>query len=287
MSENSTLQTHAFPRLEPASLPDTRNALTAWSRVIGDLLKRCRPRRRHWWHASLRPSVRGLTTGPIRATVDFEVELDLMASRARLQAPGGDASMDLSGQPADELSTWLEEALLQIGVAIPGSPGAATSRQNRLAGYDAGQATTIHAAFAAVAAAMEKFRATLRQEASPIQVWPHHFDLSMIWLPGTKIPGQDPADEEAADKQMNFGFALGDEGIAEPYFYVTAYPMPAALRDVALPAGAHWQSTGFDGVVMLYRDLAAVDDPTEHLVGLWKTLLAAAGPILMSETQNG
>ena len=44
----------------------------------------------------------------------------------------------------------------------------------------------------------------------------HCFDLSMIWLPGETIPGQDPDDEENADKQMNSGFTLSDAGITEP-----------------------------------------------------------------------
>ena len=35
--------------------------------------------------------------------------------------------------------------------------------------------------------------------------------LAMIWLAGEKIPGQDPTDEEYSEKQMNFGFSLGDE----------------------------------------------------------------------------
>ena len=51
-----------------------------------------------------------------------------------------------------------------------------------------------------------------------------------------KIPGQDPADEESSDKQMNFGFTFGDEGIPEPYFYITAYPLPdAASRTDHMP----------------------------------------------------
>ena len=97
----------------------------------------------------------------------------------------------------------------------------------------------------------------------------------MLWLPGEKIAGQDPADEEYSDKQMNFGFVLGDAGISEPYFYVTAYPTPDGLGDVPLPAGAQWRTEGFTGAVLLYRDLLHQGDPHTGLLTLWQTLLAA------------
>ena len=106
-------------------------------------------------------------------------------------------------------------------------------------------------------------------------LWPHHFDLAMMWLPGEKIPGQDPADEEQSDKQMNFGFTFGDGGIAEPYFYITAYPLPEAFPGLTLPAGTRWHTEGFSGAVLLYRDLLNSADPEAYLLDLWNTLLSA------------
>ena len=82
-------------------------------------------------------------------------------------------------------------------------------------------------------------------------------------------------DEESADEQMNFGFVLGDEMIAEPYFYVTAYPLPDAMPGVDLPPGATWRSDGFNGAVALYRDVAATGNPHEYLIDMWTRLLDA------------
>ena len=96
----------------------------------------------------------------------------------------------------------------------------------------------------AIAASLATFRAGIREETSPIQVWPHHFDLSMIWLPGDKVPGEDPDDEESADRQMNFGFTYGDDAVPEPYLYVTAYPRPAWLGERSLPEPAEWHAEG-------------------------------------------
>jgi len=74
---------------------------------------------------------------------------------------------------------------------------------------------------------------------------------------------------------MNFGFAFGDAGIPEPYFYVTAYPLPDALPELDLPDGTVWQSDGFSGAVLLYRRLLEEKDPHHYLVSLWNDLLTA------------
>jgi hypothetical protein len=127
----------------------------------------------------------------------------------------------------------------------------------------------------AVNAAMARFRSSIREETSPIQLWPHHFDLSMLWLPGGKIEGQDLQNEEYSDKQMNFGFAFGDDGIPEPYFYVTAYPLPTDLPNLQLPAGTEWKTEGFSGAVLLYKTLIESSDPQKYLLDLWTGLLNA------------
>ena len=74
------MATQSFPSLESQSIAETRDALQAYARVLGTWLKSCRPRRKHWWHASLRPSLNGLTTGVVHAGIDFELELNLRES---------------------------------------------------------------------------------------------------------------------------------------------------------------------------------------------------------------
>jgi hypothetical protein len=141
--------------------------------------------------------------------------------------------------------------------------------------YSAHQAAAMGRVLGSVTAAMVRFRARIAEECSPIQVWPHHFDLSMLWLPGAKIPGENPDDEEAADKQMNFGFTFGDDAIPEPYFYVTAYPLPDDLPGISLPDGSVWRSQGFNGAFLPYAGLLSAGEPSEYLLLLWNTLLAA------------
>ena len=107
----------------------------------------------------------------------------------------------------------------------------------------------------------------------------------MIWLPGEKIPGQDPSNEEYSDKQMNFGFAFGDAGIPEPYFYVTAYPTPDGMSDLDLPDGAKWKTDGFSGAVVSYKHVAASANPNTYLQDFWTLLLKAGRAGMLERTK--
>lgn len=269
---------HAFPKLIAEEITATRDAVQVYAQVIGDWRTSCLAHRKHWWQISIYPSVRGLTTGMIQAGIDFELELDLNADRLLGHVAGGGAlSEPLAGRSGRELASIVASFLTDQGI----DPGLIPEDKKReshnltTAGYSADIADSLGAAVRSISAAMAAFRAPIGEETSPIQIWPHHFDLAMLWLPGKKIPGQDPADEEVSDKQMNFGFAFGDAGIPEPYFYATAYPLPDALPGLALPEGTTWQSEGFSGAVLLYRRLLEEDNPQDYLVSLWNALLAA------------
>ena len=264
-----------FPALDANAIVATRDTLHGYSRILGDWLKACRGRRKHWWHASLRPSLAGLTTGVVHADVRFELELDLRDGLLVGRVASGDELREpLVGQSSAALAAAVAEFLVAEG--MPDGVAATVSESEKITpGYSAEMAAVMAEALAAVAAAFEALRAGIVEETSPIQFWPHHFDLSMLWLPGTKIPGQDPGDEEHSDKQMNFGFGFGDDGIPEPYFYITAYPLPETFPNLALPPGTQWKSEGFSGAVLAYRDLHAIADPEDYLLSLWNGLLAA------------
>ena len=265
-----------FPNLDQNDFVETRNALHAYSRVLGDWLKACRPKRKHWWHASLRPSLVGLTSDVIHADIDFEIELNLHESLLQVKTTSaGDFQQTLHGQSVAELSGSIKDLLIKAGVDKQLIPDSSQYHSNKFAAYSVEHANNLAIVLNSIATSMELFRANIREETSPIQLWPHHFDLSMLWLPGDKIPDQDPDNEEYADKQMNFGFTFGDEGIPEPYFYITAYPLPEAFPSLDLPVGTTWQTEGFNGAVLLYKTLIQNEDPNHYLLTLWNKLLSA------------
>lgn len=275
-----------YPPIDVPAIATTRNALHAYARLMGNWLKVCRLRRKHWWHASLRPSLVGLTTGVVYASVDFEIVLNLQKSLLQVQtSTGQDRSEPLHGQSAAKLGNNIEKFLVSCGLneqVVPELPDDAADTYSE---YSAERARDISDALCSVTSTMTHFRAGIREETSPIQLWPHHFDLSMLWLPGDKVPDRDLSDEDHADKQMNFGFTFGDEGIPEPYFYITAYPFPEALPATSLPPGATWQSEGFSGVVLLYKNLIENnDEPERYLLALWRSLLEAGREHMLAKT---
>jgi hypothetical protein len=272
------MESRKFPALDIDEIADTREAMHAYARVLGDCLKASRPKRKHWWHASLRPSLTGMTTGVVHANIDFEIELDFRNSQLLIRSATGEAHSELlRGQPVYQLVDVISDFLVSTGISgnLADHINVGVESTQHFGGYSEEQANLIGRVFSDVAATMSRFRAEVREETSPIQIWPHHFDLSMLWLPGEKIAGQDPDNEEYADKQMNFGFVLGDDSIAEPYFYVTAYPLPDVLPSISLPAGSNWQTTPFAGAVLRYESLTDTDAPADYLLELWQTLLSS------------
>jgi hypothetical protein len=271
--------TAAFPAIpdSPAFL-DTRDALHAYSRILGDWAAHCRTPRKHWWHGSVRLALHGLSTDVICHSVDFQLDLDVHESRYRVAAANGSRLVQsLSGQTPVSLAEITRDFLGANGVAPEDMPVARedAAHTRSYADYSPEHASKIGCVWRAVLTALERLRNQIREETSPLQLWPHHFDISLLWLPGELIVGQDPDDAENADKQMNFGFTLGDSGIAEPYFYVTAYPLPDALAGTPLPDGSYWHTSSFTGAALLYETLLRQQDPQTYLLEFWRTMLRA------------
>lgn len=196
------MDTPGFPELHGRALADTRDALHAYARVLGDWVAACRSPCKHWWQASLRLSLNGLTTGVVHAGPGFELELDLRNSQLRGRTADGQEVVEgLHGQAAEELAQWIKDFLRASGLDDRLAPEDARPHDGArpIMAYSPKVAYTLARAWSAVSAAMEEFRAGIREETSPIQLWPHHFDLAMSWLPGEKVPGQAPENAEHAD----------------------------------------------------------------------------------------
>ena len=263
-----------FPDLDVNEFAATRDALHAYSKIPGSWIRAFRNKRKHWWHISLRPSLFGLTTGVVYTDrVNFEVELNLRESCLSARTSNALAlDIDLHGQAAAEPEAQLSSFLLDAGAPAESAPPV-SEVATAFDGYSIEQAQKLGHALAGVSAVMDAMRAGIREETSPLGLWPHHFDLAMLWLPGNRIPGQDPADEEHADVQMNFGFTFGDDMVPEPYFYTTAYPLPDAFPEAELGGGAEWFSDGFTGMVWRYARLIEAPDPATALLSQWQALL--------------
>jgi hypothetical protein len=173
-------------------------------------------------------------------------------------------AMPLTDQSVNEFCETILAALAGLGIEVDldrslfadGSPGV----------LDPTAMQRCCQALVSIDQIFNQFKAELPGESGPVQVWPHHFDLALLWFSGRKVPGVDPANEEYADEQMNFGFSTGDEAIPDPYFYATAYPWPEAIVAAPLPPGAIWQTEGWKGALLKYDSLLESGNAAEHLL---------------------
>ncbi len=255
-----------FPPLPLDEWKPTRDSLHQYARVLGDIRRAMSPYQKHSWHGSLSATATGLTTTPIPAgEFTFETALDLKAHRLAITTSRGEAWHEpLTGQSP---AAYLGAVLGRLGAAgirpefdhspfTSDAPGA----------YDRAAVERFWQALSMVDIALKRFKGEQRRETGPVVLWPHGFDVAVLWFSGRLIPGQDPKRASRSDEQMNFGFSTGDAGIPEPYFYATAYPTPEGFIGGPLPAGGEWYTASWKGGLLRYEALLPSDDSEASLL---------------------
>lgn len=275
-----------FPELRLETWRATRDTLHGYCKVLGAIRRATSRRQRHWGHITLQTTAEGLTTTPIPASgSSVELRLDLTRHRLEIVASGGERhEQALEGQSAVRFHSEILAVLERLGL----QPEVDTSTfADEVAGEWNRQAIdNFWRAWVQIDAIFKTFKGERRHETSPVQLFPHHFDLALSWYSGRLVPDQDPADEERSDEQMTFGFTTGDAEIAEPYFYATAYPQPEGFVGSDLPAEADWHEEGFSGAVLRYARL--VDSTRAHdlLLSFLRMAHAAGAPRMKPQAQS-
>ena len=98
-------------------------------------------------------------------------------------------------------------------------------------------------------------------EASSPTWWPEHLDIAIEVLPD--------------DRRASYGLSPGDDGVAEPYAYVSVW-YPDRIGGLDDP---RWDASSFPGALVTARELADRDAPGDELLGWFRIrrdLLAAA-----------
>lgn len=277
--------TPSFPPLPLADWLPTRDAIHAYAQALGKIRGVLTPRQRQWWHLSLHVTATGLATPPIPLAPDgssFVLRLDLQQHRLEIDLPAHPTRTLPLAAPWSSRGFLGQvlEALAAAGVDS-GIDRAGFGSETPLS-YDPIAAERFGAVLHQVDVVFKHFQAELPGETSPVQLWPHHFDLALTWLTGRKVPGFDEADEEWADEQMGFGFVTGDAGFPDAYFYVTAYPWPSALDATPLKRPARWVRKGWKGALLPYAALSKQKQPAEVLLQFLSSTQQAAAEAMMA-----
>jgi hypothetical protein len=121
------------------------------------------------------------------------------------------------------------------------APDANDADSKRLA-IDARAASSLGDVFGFATSVLEELRqdADPQLEASRVQLWPEHFDVSI------------ELGSEAAGQRAGYGVSPGDEAHSQPYIYVVPWG--------AVPTGERWQAHEFAGAELGYAELLAAPD---------------------------
>lgn len=254
-----------FADLSLSTWKETRDTLHGYSRLLGAIRHGSSPRQRQWAHVTLQVVPEGLITTPMpfdRGT--FGLRLDLIHHQLRvLTSAGQTLDLPLNGQSLASFYSEVVAILKSLGV--PCDLEADQFSDDSPGVWDREAIGRYRRALAEIDAGFKAFKGEHRQETSPVQLFPHHFDLALSWFSGRRVPDQDPENEEWSDEQMTFGFVTGDESIPEPYLYATAYPEPDGFVGSTLPEEAHWNESGFSGAVLPYAALEEANHPRQLL----------------------
>jgi len=258
-----------WPALDSGDWSPTRDTLHQRIRVVGAVAKALAESHPHWWHVALLPEGAGLVTRPLLGPDgEFTLTVDLSDHTVFVEG-GGVVPLD---QPGPAFLAGITGALAAAGAEVPLDADDFASSDV----YDPEAVQRYAAVLAAATPLLGSAITSLPGETSPVQLWPHHFDLAATWFSGRLVPGADPDDVENAAEIVGLGFSTGDSTVSEAYCYGYAYPTPDGLGAAPLPAPASWHTEGFTGGVLRYGDALATGDPAGAVSAFWRTFLVEA-----------
>ncbi len=254
-----------FADLSLSTWRATRDTLQGYCRLLGAIRRSSSPRQRHWAHVTLQVVPEGFITTPIPCSGGtFGLRLDMVHHKLRILTSGGQClELPLEGQSLAQIYSEVMGALKGLEVSTEVDAELFSDRSS--GEWDREAIDRYRRALVQIDAVFKTFKGEQRQETSQVQLFPHHFDLALSWFSGRQVPGQEGKDEGWSDEQMTFGFVTGDEEIAEPYLYATAYPEPEGYVGSDLLQRAYWNEAGFLGAVLPYSALVQANQPVRLL----------------------
>ncbi len=242
-----------WPELSAARDGPTFTTLHLASQMLGKLRVAHAPWVNHGWHATLRPSARGLAILPTAASDGrtFTLTLDLCRHGVALRvSDGGEDFLPFQGQTIAELHAALIAMLHEHGLpaAFHGKPNEVPDAvrfadDHAPRTYDRDTARRLREALSLIVPVFDRFRAGFIGKASPVHLFWGSFDLAVTRFSGREapphpggIPGlPDRITREAYSQEVSSaGFWPGGASAppgTEPLFYSYAYPEPEGFRD--------------------------------------------------------
>ncbi|MEU8239089.1 DUF5996 family protein [Actinoplanes missouriensis] len=280
-----------WPRLRVADWAGTRDTLHLWTQIVGKVRMAHAPAANHWWHVTLYPSARGLTTSAVpHAGGVFELEFDFLEHVLHARTSDG-AARRISLEPRTVADFYAEVigTLDEFGVptsihAVPNEvdPAIPFAEDHVHQSYDGDAARLFWRQLLQADRVMSRVRSDFYGKASPVHFFWGAMDLAYTRFSGRVAP-QHPGGapncppsvmHEAYSRELaSCGFWPG--GGEEGAFYAYAYPEPPGYAEVTLPGTARYDR-GLGEFLLPYEEVANAADPEETLAGFLRAAFAAA-----------
>ncbi len=268
-----------FPSLE--KFEPTRQSLHLYAQAMGVVPRAYARPHPQWRHISLRVRPEGLrtTTMALPDGGQLWLEMDLQNHMLRVQtAVGGTQAVSLQdGLTGTEMGDWVLTAVAQHG--LEGEVARAKFESSEARVYETREAAGFLTAVTQIQRIFTDHRQTLTGHISPIQLWPHNFDLSLEWFGTRTVIAEEHGQMQEFPSQLNLGFYPGPP----IYFYSNPFPFEAdTLLSQALPVGAKWHTEGWQGTILPYAELVGDDNAEDRLRQFARRVYDVSSPTLLA-----
>jgi len=286
----------AWPELPLEQWADTQTTLHRWSQMLGKTRLALAPMQNHWWQVTLYLTSRGLTTSPmpynggtVEAAFDF-IDHQLIARTS----DGDERTLPLTPRSVSEFYADYMAMLRELGVdakiyPVPMelSDALPFTEDTIHRAYDPDAAHRCWQAMVHADRGLKDFRGSFIGKSSPSHFFWGAFDLACTRFSGRTAPAHPGGVPNCPDyvtregythECISAGWWPGTVGgpVAEPAFYVYAYPEPAGC-DVApiRPDGAYY-NTQLREWILPYETVRTAADPAQAMRDFFQSTYDAA-----------
>lgn len=288
--------TATWPALPLSAWADTRDTLHLWTQIVGKVRLALAPPMNHWWHVTLYPGARGLTTSAMPcATGTLEIRFDFVEHRLVLDTGDGRRRIvALAPRSVADFYGEVMQALRELHTPVRIWPHP-VERADAIPfpedtvhrAYDAAAVERFWQALSAATDVLQRFRGRFLGKCSPVHFWWGSFDLACTRFSGRRAPSHPGGVPHLADRVTreayshecwSGGWWPGDIASGtDALFYAYAYPPPDGFDGTPVrPASARFDAALGEFVLPYEAARRAANPAGDLLAFLEDTYVAAA-----------
>ena len=271
-------------KIDPKSLTESRLQLhyaIQFAAAVGNFLTEFKPDTSHaslTWNSELNLFVSGI----VATEKPFQVALEPVSLTSIILDTQGKklAEFSLGKKTMEQGMNWLKREISSLGadgekltfVSYPDDfPDHPLARGTPFNETQEVQRQELTAYYANTNLLLQEIVSTT-EGASPIRIWPHHFDLAtLISLPYT---------QKGEAMSIGVGLSPGDSSYDQPYWYVTPWPYPDPANLPELDGGGSWHTQDWVGAILTASQLSQGDEQQAQVKAFLQSAVKASLSLL-------